>query len=165
MTICDFEIRPAVTADFGQLCDLFRELDDLHRQARPDLFRKLDGPPREFADVESLIAGPESTILLAEDRMLRQVIGFETLILRDIVAHGVRRTRRIVEIDNLGVRNDARRRGVGRALVQEAFGWSADLGCAGVELTVYAFNAAAVSFYEKIGFATVTRRLGAPVAK
>lgn len=61
MDLFGFNIRPAAASDFKRLCKLFEELDEFHRRGRPDLFVKPDGQAREFAEIETLIAGPGST--------------------------------------------------------------------------------------------------------
>jgi ribosomal protein S18 acetylase RimI-like enzyme len=159
MNLFGFEIRTATVADYGQLCVLFDELNALHRQARPDLFRKPDGPSRELADVTALIAGPGSTILVAEDSAFRHLVGFVAILTRDLPASNIRLPRKMAEIDMIGVRQHARRQGVGRALVREAFQWAAAEGLGSVELGVYEFNAAAMAFYARMGFRGVVRRM------
>ena len=154
-----FVIRAATEADFEQLCDLFAELDDLHREARPDLFVKPEGLPRERAYVARLLAGPESTILVASARDSRCLYGFATLIVRSLPANPVRPERRLVEIDNFSVRMSARRRGIGRALVEHADRWAAQCGFSSVELAVHEFNAGAIDFYRAAGFSTSLRRM------
>jgi [ribosomal protein S18]-alanine N-acetyltransferase len=64
------------------------------------------------------------------------------------------------EILNLAVRLDARRAGVGTALLQEAVSWSKVLNAERVLLEVRASNTAALKFYERQGFRTVGRRPG-----
>jgi ribosomal protein S18 acetylase RimI-like enzyme len=157
-------IRQATESDYEQLCDLFEELDALHRQARPDLFRKQQGAPRERSYVASLIAGPDSTVLVAGDRGSRSLYGFATLILRVTPENGVRAERRIVEIDNLAVRRDWRRMGLGRLLISEVDKWAARSNLGTVELAVHEFNADAILFYEAVGFSTSQRRMSRELA-
>ena len=154
-----FAVRAATEADFEQLCDLFAELDDLHREARPDLFVKPEGLPRERTYVARLIAGPESTILVASARDSRCLYGFATLIVRSLPANPVRPERRLVEIDNFSVRKSARRCGIGRALIEHADRWAARRGFSSVELAVHEFNTGAIEFYQATGFSTSLRRM------
>ena len=63
-----------------------------------------------------------------------------------------------LEILNLGVRADARRRGIGRALAEAAFAWGAANGARRTFLEVRASNAAATAFYATFGFAASGRR-------
>ena len=55
--------------------------------------------------------------------------------------------------------SSARRLGVGKRLLAEAFNWAAHRDAASVELSVYAFNEEAISFYHSLGFRDVTLRL------
>ena len=78
---------------FEQLCSLFEELDTLHRHMRPDLFCKPEGTARDRALVAGLIAGPDSTILVAASAAGDEVFGLATLIIRRQPMLGVRRAR------------------------------------------------------------------------
>lgn len=57
------------------------------------------------------------------------------------------------EIGELGVRRDARRRGIGRALVAEALAWIAARGVERVEVRVAVGNAEGQAFWRAQGFA------------
>lgn len=144
---------------FEQLCSLFEELDTLYRHMRPDLFCKPEGTARDRALVAGLIAGPDSTILVAASAAGDEVFCLATLIIRRQPMLGVRRARDYVEIDNLVVRQTARRRAIGRGLVQHALAWASARGFGGVELAVHTFNTDAVRFYDALGFATTLRRM------
>jgi ribosomal protein S18 acetylase RimI-like enzyme len=151
-------IRPARDEDFDQLCDLYEELDEHHRRARPDLFRTPSGPRRERSFVRSLIAGPDSTILVAQAPSGR-LLGLSTVIIRIVPASVIRDERRFAEIDSLVVRVDARRRGIARALVQASAAWSSARGMATLELKVHEFNQDALAFYKAAGFTTTIRHM------
>lgn len=62
------------------------------------------------------------------------------------------------EILNLAVRPDARRRGIGNALIDAAMEWSRELGTEKIFLEVRASNANAIRFYERRGFVIAGRR-------
>ena len=66
----------------------------------------------------------------------------------------VRDERRLVEIDEIVVRPDRRRRGVATAWARE------QPGVVSVELNVWEFNDEARAFYEARGFETLVRRMG-----
>lgn len=73
-------VRPATFGDYQALCALFEELDEFHRHARPDFFRPFDGPARSWEQVGRWLAGPDSTMLVAEDGA--EVIGLVLLLPR-----------------------------------------------------------------------------------
>jgi len=151
-------IRSAVAKDFDQLCQLYEELDEHHRRARPDLFRAPLGPRRERPFVDAFIAGPDSTILVAQAEDGR-LLGLSAVIIRFVPSTIVRGERRFAEIDSLVVRADARRRGVAHALVQASAVWSSTRRMTTLELKVHEFNQGARSFYEAEGFTTTVRHM------
>jgi ribosomal protein S18 acetylase RimI-like enzyme len=55
-------------------------------------------------------------------------------------------------IEELVVDEDARRRGVGRALVEAAVEWARAQGCSEVEVSTDPDNASAQAFYQRLGF-------------
>jgi ribosomal-protein-alanine N-acetyltransferase len=77
-----------------------------------------------------------------------QVVGF--LIARQVAND--------IEILNLAVRPDARRRGVGTALLTSAIKWGGSFHAESALLEVRASNLAALEFYEKHGFQATGRR-------
>jgi ribosomal-protein-alanine N-acetyltransferase len=77
-----------------------------------------------------------------------QIIGF--LVARQVVTD--------IEILNLAVRPDARRRGVGGALLAKAIAWSREFQGEKALLEVRASNLAALQFYERHHFQAAGRR-------
>jgi ribosomal protein S18 acetylase RimI-like enzyme len=72
-------------------------------------------------------------------------------------------------VQELVVAEDSRRRGLGRALMARAHAWAEERGLTDVELSVYAFNGAAIALYEQLGYVVVShrmaRRLSNPVPR
>ena len=62
------------------------------------------------------------------------------------------------EVLNLAVRTDARRRGIGAQLLEQAIDWSRRCGAEKLILEVRASNLVALRFYERHGFDVVGRR-------
>ncbi|MGK9165765.1 GNAT family N-acetyltransferase [Inquilinus limosus] len=155
-------IRPARPDEHPALCALFAELDRFHREVRPDVFVEPDGPARSPELIAELLAGPGSTILVAD--VDGELAGLATLIEKTVAANPVRPERRFVEIDNLVVMPGHRRRGVAGLLLRHAEDWARSRGLSRLELSVWEFNAGAVACYAAAGFTPTTRRLGKPVA-
>ena len=57
-------------------------------------------------------------------------------------------------LEDLWVREDARRVGLGAALVEEAIRRAAERGCRRIELDVSEANEHALALYEKLGFSS-----------
>ncbi len=150
-------VRTARMGDYGALVALFDELDELHRQARPDVFRRFEGPARTREQIEQWLAGPGSTVLAAESG--EDVVGLAVLLTRPPSAFAGAVPNKTVELDNIVVRGDQRGRGVGRQLLEASLAWSRGEGASHVVVSVHAFNRDARRFYEEFGFAPSVDRL------
>jgi len=150
-------IRRAVVTDIAAIDALYAELDIFHRQPRPDLFREPDGAARPPDFLKGLIESPDSVFFLAvEDGVL---LGLSLVIARILPANAIRPERRFAEIDSFGLTAQARRRGIGRLLMQASEAWARERGLPKLELQVHAFNTGAIAFYETDGFTPMMHRL------
>lgn len=157
-------IRSAKHDEHEALCGLFFELDEFHRLERPNIFRRPLGVQRTTEFLDAAISGPDSTILIAEDST-KGLLGLVTLFVRVVPASIVRDERRFVDMDNLVVKPDARRSGVGQLLVSASVAWSASRNVPAIELGVWTFNTGSKSFYEALGFETIVERMSLPIAQ
>jgi GNAT superfamily N-acetyltransferase len=153
-------IRRAVDLDIPRIVELFEQVDELHREALPWMFRKLE-QPRSAEVLERFICGSDRATFVAIEGDAGPVVGVLVVILREGPKPPLVRPARVAEIDNLVVDRAARRRGIGKALVGAALAWSRDVNAERTELGVYDFNEEARLFYESLGFATVFRRMAA----
>jgi GNAT superfamily N-acetyltransferase len=144
-------IRQATMDDYDALVALFDELDEFHRQARPDVFRPFDGPARTRAEIGQWLAGPGSTMLVAE--VGREVVGLAVLLTRPPPGFAGAVPHKVIELDNLVVRSSWRSQGIGRQLIDAIVDWSRGQGAAHLGVAVHAFNRDARRFYERAGFA------------
>lgn len=143
--------------DYDALVALFDELDEFHRLARPDIFRRFDGPARTREQIGQWLAGPGSTVLVAE--MDREVVGLAVLLTRPPPGFAGAVPLKMIELDNLLVRSGLRSRGVGRQLIGATVDWSRAQGASHIGVAVHAFNRDARRFYERAGFAPSIDRL------
>jgi GNAT superfamily N-acetyltransferase len=148
LSVC---IRPAVSADIATLALLFEALDEHHRLALPEVFRKPAGPRREPSWLDWTMAGADRTILVAEAPD-QEAVGLIVLIARSVPANVVREARRFVEIDQLVVSAAARRLGVGRSLVNASKRWAREQDIPQLEVSAWSFNVDTVEFYRRLGF-------------
>ncbi len=108
-----------------------------------------DTPPVYSAFLERLLElldEPRAKVLVAEGE--EGVVGAATLWVKPDLAHGDV----VVEVPMLVVASAARRRGVGRILVDEVRGVAAAEGATLVELIATSENKAARDFYRSLGF-------------
>ena len=101
-------VRLASLRDYEEMCGLFDELDELHRQARPDMFQPFPPPARTREQVAQWLAQPDSTVLVAQSE--EGVVGLAVLLTRTPSGFAGAVPRKVVEVDNLVVRADQRGR-------------------------------------------------------
>lgn len=150
-------VREASLYDYEAMIALFDELDEIHRQARPDLFRAFDGPARTREQIEQWLIAPNSTVLVAQSG--QAVVGLAVLLTRPASLFAGAVPRRVVEVDNLVVRADQRGRHIGHRLLDAAREWSRRRQATHLEVAVHAFNRDARRFYEEFGFEPSVDRL------
>jgi ribosomal protein S18 acetylase RimI-like enzyme len=150
-------IRPATAQDYDDLCEITAEVDALHREQCPHIFQKPPGPVRERAYILDLLADEDHGLFVAETG--GRVAGFLHVIAHDTPPIPILAPRRLAMVDNLAVRRDLRRTGIGRALMDRAQQWAREQGATELELNVFEFNAGAIAFYRSLGYETRTRRM------
>ena len=150
-------IRRAVLADYEHLCRLWDEVDRLHRQHLPHIYRRPEGPVREWEYFAGLLADENDGLFLVE--LAGELVGFIHVLVAQARELPLLVPRRFAVIDNLVVTEHARRQGIGGLLMEQAEGWAREHGLMTIELTVYEFNQGAIALYEKTGYATLLRRM------
>jgi GNAT superfamily N-acetyltransferase len=156
----DCSVRLARLEDLEPVCDLFFELFAFAATGRPDLFRAPDRADPEERErlrryVLERLAAPDEEVLVAEER--GGVAGFVHVLVREVAeATSVpfRRGGREGWVHHIAVRPEARRRGVGRALLAAGRGWALGRGAQAVGLQVWAYNEAGRRFFEREGWST-----------
>ena len=163
-------IRAATKRDCDALNQIISHVDALHREQLPHIFQDPDGPPRDREYVLGVLADESHGLFVAEaagpvlHHAKGAVLGFVQLALRDAPPIPILVPRRVAVVENLAVREDVRRAGIGRALMRQAQRWAEELGATEIELNVYEFNQAAIDFYHSLGYASSSRRMGKRLA-
>jgi diamine N-acetyltransferase len=156
-------LRPLSKTDYAAYLDRITELDALHREALPDIFRAPEpGEPQRTVDYfEALLDDP--AVLLLGAWIDDQLAGFAHALLQEVEQRWIRVGRRYVVIDNLAVGPDWQRRGLGAALVDAVADWARERGASQLELDVWEANVGALRFYEDVGFVPQRRRFSRSV--
>ena len=151
-------IRAATANDIPNLAALQVEINDFHVAALPHIFRRVGADAQTEAFLRPLVYGEGTYLFVAEES--GHLAGYVALRLVDAPDTPIHVPRRWVSIDTVVVAQACRRRGVGAMLVEHVHSWAKDRGVDYVDLTVFEFNDAAKAFYEKLGYFTVSRRMG-----
>lgn len=152
-----FIIRPAVEKDFPAISALYRETYQLHHQAHPDSYKETPEYPLARGTFLNLLEDEDEAILVAEvDGM---VIGMMNISIEEEGESRLHHPYRRVVVDELSVTQDWRRKGVGRAFLQQAEKWAKEKETRQLTVIVYNFNQEALAFYESQGYTPFSVRL------
>ena len=149
-------VRKATNDDYSALCELFDEIDALHRDNLPRIFREPSGAARE-QEYLGLLANENTAFFVAT--VDEKLVGFLQAVVRDAPAMPVFVPRRYVIVDSVAVRSGYKHHGIGSILMEEAQEWALANGATSIELNVYEFNESAIAFYEKLGYRTFSRKM------
>lgn len=130
-------IRQAARCDEAALAKLNGMIQALHVQARPDVFVPVS--PAGLAEwFLAVLRNEDQRVWLAEIDGVPA--GYLLAVIHDRPATPFSVPRRWCEIDQLGVAEGMRERGVARALVNAAIGWAREHGVTRVSAQCWSFN-------------------------
>ena len=141
-------VRRAETGDIPAILELLVQVDMVHHNGRPDLFK---GPAVKYnaAELEQILADEGTPVFVCVNEEGR-VLGHGFCILQHsggelMVEHTT------LYIDDICVDENARRQHVGRRLYEAVLAYARERGCYNVTLNVWACNPDAQAFYESCG--------------
>lgn len=140
-------IRKATEKDIPRLLELLRQVNRVHHDLRPDLF-KPHTTKYDEAQLRSLLSD-ESTPVFVYEQM--SVLGYVFVRIEQTKDDRLLQDRRTLYIDDLCVDVEARGRHIGRQLFDHVHRWAEQQGCQSITLNVWAGNDAAFQFYRKAG--------------
>jgi diamine N-acetyltransferase len=153
----DISIRNATPFDYIPICELFEEVDAMHRDQFAHLFQKPAGSVREHSDYMSWISDENVGLIVAVSD--RQLVGLVHAMVRETPALPIFVPRRYATVDTIVVKSRLQNQGIGRMLMRKVEEWAISKGATSIELTVYEFNTAALNFYEKLGYQILSHKM------
>ncbi|HEX9118075.1 MAG TPA: GNAT family N-acetyltransferase [Anaerolineae bacterium] len=150
------DIREATHDDLDLLAELNLEVQDLHVAAEPGIFR-----PARHADAraafEQLLAWADTSVYIGFEG--DEAVGYLVAVIQVRPANGFTHERRVLYIDQIGVRRTAQHRGYGAALIEAACQLAGSHHLDRVELDTWDFNKNAQAFFASQGFRPLRIRL------
>lgn len=139
-------IRYAEPHDYSQVEMIMQQVQDMHVNWRPDIYKRGDVvlPPEIF---DEAIQNKEFIVAETDDK----IVGLLFFMIRHIENNN-QVTRDVMYIDSMAVAEDFRGQGVGHRLFEFAKQIRQQRNLDGIELAVNAKNLAAKAMYEKYGF-------------
>lgn len=145
-------IRKAVNEDIPELIRLLHQANYVHSSKRPDIFKRniTKYTPEQ---IEGIIANEDAPIFVAqkEDRKGEPILGYVFLQIGEFKDDEKMSDRKYAYYDDVCVDAEARRMGVGKALMQYAEDYAKECGCYNIELHVWELNPGALEFYNDFG--------------
>ena len=141
-------VRRAEKRDIPAIMELLKQVNRVHYEGRPDLFR----PATKYTEEElaAILDNDLTPVFVFEDSG-GQILGHgfcvlqrpeNTRLLNDIMT---------LYIDDICVDEEARGRRVGKAIFDRILEYARERGCYNVTLNVWTCNPGAMAFYEKLG--------------
>ena len=148
-------IRRAMEKDIPKIGDLLSQVDLVHHNGRPDIFRI----GRKYSDGELrvLLQDERRPILVCTDED-DEVMGYCFCIYQQHIDDAVLTDIKTLYIDDLCVDETLRGRHIGRELYEAAVKLARDNGCYNLTLNVWSCNPSALRFYEACGL--VPQKIG-----
>ena len=154
------ELRAAEERDLEGLRKLLLQVNQIHADGRPDLF-KAGGIKYTDDELRDILRSDRYAVHVAAEG--DAVLGYVFCIFEETKETTSLRPVKTLYIDDLCVDAEARGQGIGRALYARAVDLAREHGCDRVTLHAWNFNRSAYGFYAKLGMtplgATLEQRL------
>jgi len=143
-------IRKAVLKDSLLLSKLCMDVQRLHADAHPEVFKLPESADFAVPFFEKMILDETKYIYIAEEN--GQALGYIFFKVVERNENPFLFVRRYLLIDQISVRPEAQGQGVGKALIQQVEVVARELGILGIELGSWDFNTSAHGFFEQVGY-------------
>ena len=140
-------IRLATTNDIPRLLELLHQVNMVHYERRPDIF-KPHTTKYNAEQLPDLLTQPDKAIFVYEDEGVQ---GYAFVQMEDVHNDILLQDMRTLYIDDICVDEQARGKHVGKQLFEHVRAYAEKLGCGAITLNVWEGNDAAMAFYRKLG--------------
>lgn len=141
-------IRRAKEKDIAKIGDLLSQVDLVHHNGRPDIFKI--GRKYSDGELKELLLDEQRPILVATDEN-DEVMGYCFCIYQQHLDNSVLTDIKTLYIDDLCVDEKLRGKHIGRELYEAAVNMAKENGCYNLTLNVWSCNPSAMRFYEACG--------------
>jgi GNAT superfamily N-acetyltransferase len=149
-------IRKATPTDSLALSRLSCDVQSLHAQHHPNVFRMPESDEFAVLFFEEMLVDPAVTIFIAEEN--GEVLGCILCRLIERQENPFTFALRTLLVDQISVRPEAQGQGVGAVLMQQAELLAKELAVQRMQLDSWDFNTKAHKFFESQGFTKFTFR-------
>lgn len=140
-------VRRACKNDIGRVMELLHQVDMVHHELRPDLFKPYTTKYNE-QELEALLDDESCPIFVYDDG---EVQGHAFCQISEARGHRLLQDAKTLYIDDICVDEKARGKHVGKALYEYVRDYARTIGCYNITLNVWEGNDAAQNFYKSMG--------------
>jgi GNAT superfamily N-acetyltransferase len=151
------ETRQAVPNDSLLLSSLCMDVQRLHAQYHPGMFKMPENEDFAVSFFDEMLADPDIRIFIAEEDQ-EKAVGYMVCKLIERPETPLIFAARYLLIDQISIRPSVQRHGAGAVLLQQAEKLARDLNVQRIQLDSYSFNLKAHLFFEKMGFVKLSHR-------
>ena len=143
-------IRRAEPRDIPGIMQLLLQVDMVHHNGRPDLFK---GPATKYTEAElaDILRNDKTPVFVLTDEADSRVLGHAFCMEQRHENDHVLTDIKTLYIDDICVDESARRQHVGKRLYDAVTAYARETGCYNVTLNVWTCNPGAQAFYESCG--------------
>ncbi len=146
----NMKIRQATPADSSLLSSLCMDVQQLHAEHHPHIFKMPQSADFAASFFDEMLADPATAIYIADEDA--QALGFIFCKLIKREESPFTHANHFLHIDQISVRPDAQGRGAGTALMDQVEKLARELGVSKIQLDSWDFNTKAHAFFEALGF-------------
>ena len=140
-------VRKAEKRDIGAIMGLLHQVNMVHYEKRPDLF-KPHTTKYDEQELEILLGDDSKPVFVYDDG---EVLGHAFCQVTEVKDHRLLQDAKTLYIDDICVEETARGRHIGRALYEFVRDYARSIGCYNITLNVWEGNDSALSFYRSMG--------------
>ena len=141
-------VRRAQEKDIPSVMELLKQVNRVHHEGRPDLFKLATKYTKE--ELSAIMENDQTPVFVCEDSDGR-VLGHGFCVLQRPENTRLLCDIRTLYIDDICVDETVRGQHVGRTIYEYIVDYARQCGCYNVTLNVWNCNPGAVRFYEKLG--------------
>lgn len=147
-------VRFAEEKDFDKINELRKQVNDIHVEGRPDIFKAGFGKEiRDFA--KAIMSGENSDIIVVERDGIICGMACVDYVNKPESPYG--KARSFYHVQEIAVDINHRRQGVAKELLEFMIADAKKRNLGKIELDVWEFNDSAIEFYQAVGFKSTRR--------
>ena len=150
------KVRKAAEKDIPKILDLLVQVDMVHHNGRPDIFK---GPATKYSgeELKEIINNEDTPVFVCVDED-DIPLGHAFCIHKQVTGDSVLTDIKTLYIDDICVDSIARGNHVGKTLYEHVISYAREQGFYNVTLNVWTCNPSALKFYEAMGL--VPQKIG-----